>query len=169
MPTFSTDGLSLFYDERVSDDLLLILPGNTATSACLQAELNRFGKSYSAVSLVFRGTGKSSRMASWPEDWWGRCTGVIADSTVEIYSPDNLRNKFADRSRRTREQAEFWRYAHGEDWEAVVEADSSLLLGQIPDCRAFLHGKVDHPLMCMCPDVFRTASDKFLNEVMWSR
>ena len=167
MPDFSTDGISLFYDDRGTGDMLLILPGNTASSACHQAELNHFGKSYHAVSLDFRGTGKSGRMPQWPVDWWDRCTediasllshlgkkrcpvmgtsggatiallfairypdlvsGVIADSTAEIYSPENLRKEVTERKRRIKEQVEFWSYAHGEDWETVVDADSNLLL-----------------------------------------
>lgn len=168
MPYFSTDDLSLFYDERGAGELLLILPGNTASSECHQGELDHFGKSYRAVSLDFRGTGKSSRMVSWPADWWDRCTediasllshlgeerclvvgasggasiallfaikypnlvsAVIADSTVEVYSPESLHKEVAERSRRTKEQVQFWTYAQGRDWEAVVEADSNLLLG----------------------------------------
>ncbi|MFC1799379.1 alpha/beta fold hydrolase [Candidatus Eisenbacteria bacterium] len=167
MPNFSTDGLSLFYDDRGSGDPLLILPGNTASSACHQGELDHFGKNYHAVSLDFRGTGKSDRIAPWPQDWWYRCTediasllshlgtkrcllmgtsggasiallfairypdlvaGVIADSTAEIYSPENLHKEVTERGRRTKEQVEFWTYAHGADWEAVVDADSKLLL-----------------------------------------
>lgn len=78
MPTFINDDLSLFYNEKGSGRLLLILPGNTASSVCHDGELNHFGKYYHAVSLDFRGTGKSQRLSSWQDDWWDRCTDDAA-------------------------------------------------------------------------------------------
>lgn len=78
MPTFVNDNVSLFYDEKGSGRLLLILPGNTASSACHEGELDYFGQYYHTVSLDFRGTGKSQRLSSWPEDWWDKCTDDVA-------------------------------------------------------------------------------------------
>jgi len=78
MPTFINDNLSLFYNETGSGPLLLILPGNTASCACHAGELEYFGKDHHAVSLDFRGTGRSQRLASWPGDWWDKCADDAA-------------------------------------------------------------------------------------------
>lgn len=52
---------------------------------------------------------------------------VVADSVVERPTPDGLRASVADRGWRTPEQVSFWQRMHGDDWEAVVEADGDLL------------------------------------------
>lgn len=53
---------------------------------------------------------------------------VIADSCPALTTPEERRNEVAFRSRRSARQVEFWRRAHGDDWEEVVESDSQLLL-----------------------------------------
>ena len=70
MPYFTHDSHQLFYREKGTGQLLLILPGNTASSACHDAELSYFGRQYHAVALDFRGTGQSDRLEEWPDDWW---------------------------------------------------------------------------------------------------
>ncbi len=50
--------------------LLLILPGNTASSACHTGELDTFGQDYQAVALDFLGVGQSDRLDPWPSSWW---------------------------------------------------------------------------------------------------
>lgn len=70
MPTFVGFGHRLHYRESGSGPLLLILPGNTASSACHEGELDHFGRRYHAVALDFLGTGGSDRLAGWPDDWW---------------------------------------------------------------------------------------------------
>ena len=55
-------------------------------------------------------------------------SGIIADSCAEIYSPENLRKEVSDRTLMTNEQVEFWKYANGDDWKAVVKADNKLLI-----------------------------------------
>ena len=70
MPFFTHQGHRLFYRENGSGPLLLILPGNTASSALHTAELDYFGARYHAAALDFWGTGQSDRMDVWPLDWW---------------------------------------------------------------------------------------------------
>ena len=70
MPYLKRDGWELFYREMGDGPLLIILPGNTSSSACHRGELEFFGRWYRAVSLDFRGTGQSGRMDPWPMDWW---------------------------------------------------------------------------------------------------
>jgi pimeloyl-ACP methyl ester carboxylesterase len=57
---------------------LLILPGNTASSACHEGELSYFGERYHAVSLDFRGTGQSERLPVWPDTWWEQGADDVA-------------------------------------------------------------------------------------------
>lgn len=70
MPFISLNGHPLFYREQGGGPLLIILPGNTASSACHERELTEFGRSHHAVALDLLGTGQSQRMETWPEDWW---------------------------------------------------------------------------------------------------
>jgi valacyclovir hydrolase len=167
MPYFTHNSHQLFYREQGSGPLLLILPGNTASSACHQEELEYFSRHYHAASLDFWGTGQSDRLDVWPDDWWyqgardavaltdhlgqkhvlamgtsggaivalllaihfpDRVQGVVADSCVELYPPKALRTVVAERLQRTPRQVQFWRFAHGEQWQQVVDADSALLM-----------------------------------------
>jgi len=156
----------LFYREAGEGPLMVLLPGNTATSACMQGELDYFSDRYHTVALDFWGTGQSDRLAVWPDDWFRQAAhdtaalirhlggqaivmgtsggadvalwlavlnpdlvrAVVADSTVEIYPPDELRAEVHGREARTPGQVGFWRFAHGDDWEQPVDADSRLLL-----------------------------------------
>jgi valacyclovir hydrolase len=71
MPVFTHHRHQLFYRENGTGPLLLILPGNTASSALHAGELEYFGaRCHHAVALDFWGTGRSDRMAPWPADWW---------------------------------------------------------------------------------------------------
>lgn len=71
MPFFTWRSHRLHYRETGAGAPLLILPGNTASSACHAGELEHFGQRWHAVSLDFLGTGRSERLASWPASWWG--------------------------------------------------------------------------------------------------
>jgi len=165
MPFFDSHQHRLFYREQGSGELLLILPGNTASSALHKAELEYFGRRFHAAALDFLGTGQSERLATWPKDWWQqgardalalaehlgareaifmgtsggavaalwaailapqRVRAVIADSTAAGIPAQQLRVLLADRAQRTTGQVNFWKDAHGEDWEQVVEADTQL-------------------------------------------
>ena len=70
MPFFHSHHHHLFYREQGSGELLLILSGNTASSALHKAELEYFGRRFHAAALDFLGTGQSERLATWPQDWW---------------------------------------------------------------------------------------------------
>jgi pimeloyl-ACP methyl ester carboxylesterase len=68
--------------------------------------------------------------------------GVIADSTVEHFPAPSLSQEIRERSRYTDEQVGFWRWAHGEDWEQVVRADSDFLLRFEDDGGDCFHGRL---------------------------
>jgi pimeloyl-ACP methyl ester carboxylesterase len=78
MPTFTHDDRRLYYRERGSGDLLVIVPGNTASSACHEGELDHFGAQRRAVGLDLWGTGRSDRQERWPVDWWERAADDVA-------------------------------------------------------------------------------------------
>ncbi len=89
--------------------------------------------------------------------------GVIADSCAEVYSPGNLRNEVSNRDLRTEEQIGFWQYANGDDWEAVVNADSGLLMNFADQGGSLFNGKLD---TIQCP-VLLTGSlkDSFIPDI----
>jgi valacyclovir hydrolase len=168
MPFFSHQEHRLFYRTEGRGPLLLILPGNTASSACHERELAHFGQRHRAVSMDFLGTGQSDRLAHWPTDWFqqsahaaaaliehlgeehaivmgtsggaiaahwlailhpGPVSALIADSEVAVYPPGFWQAAVADRAQRTPGQVSFWTFAHGADWEQVVNADSAMIQG----------------------------------------
>lgn len=176
MPHFAHHGHRLFYREQGEGTLLMILPGNTASSACYEGELNYFSRRYRAVSLDFAGTGASDRLETLGDDWWeqsaydvcgliqhlgekqaillgssggavialmaamlqpNHARAVIADSCIERYPAALLRMVVAERIQRTDKQIAFWKLAHGEDWEQVVDADSARMR------RLAAHGDLD--------------------------
>lgn len=70
MPHFEWKGQRLFYRERGKGELLLVLPGNTASSACHEGELAYWVDRYHVVALDFLGTGRSDRVSVWADDWY---------------------------------------------------------------------------------------------------
>jgi pimeloyl-ACP methyl ester carboxylesterase len=78
MPYFTHGGRRLYYRERGAGAPLLILPGNTASSACHAGELEHFGARYRAAALDLPGTGLSERLEDWPRDWWAAGAAAAA-------------------------------------------------------------------------------------------
>lgn len=78
MPFMTCHGQRIHYRERGSGSLLLILHGNTASSALHEGELAHFGGRYRAVAPDLPGVGKSYRMDVWPLDWWQEGARVAA-------------------------------------------------------------------------------------------
>ncbi len=70
MPYFEVGGRGLFYREQGEGPLLLILPGNTASSASHAGDLDYYSKRFHAISLDFWGTGQSERVIPLPIDWF---------------------------------------------------------------------------------------------------
>ncbi len=70
MPWFYHNNHHLFYREQGIGPLLLILPGNTASSACHLGELEYFSSRYHVTALDFWGSGQSDRLENWPVSWW---------------------------------------------------------------------------------------------------
>ena len=70
MPHFEYQHQRLFYREQGRGDPLLILHGNTASSALHQGELDTYQSRYRAVALDALGCGQSARLETWPDEWW---------------------------------------------------------------------------------------------------
>ncbi len=167
MPKFEYYGKQIFYRQQGQGPLLVILPGNTASSACHQEDLAYFSNRFTTVSLDYLGTGRSDRLNSFGLDWFQNCAdqaaaliqylgagpavllgtsggavvalhaaarhpnlvrGVIADSFTPEFTVDMLQhNVIEERSVCSEGQVDFWRFAHGEDWESVIDADTEML------------------------------------------
>ncbi len=118
MPYFEVSGRRLFFREQGEGPLLLVLPGNTATSASHASELDYYSKRFHAVSLDFWGTGQSERVIPWPIDWFqiaaadaaalaahlnqeraiwlGASGGGVVALLAAIHFPDRVRAVIAD-------------------------------------------------------------------------
>lgn len=70
MPYFKYEGKNIFYREKGNGPLLVILPGNTASSIMHERELEIYSKDYHVVSIDFSGTGQSDRIETWDSNWW---------------------------------------------------------------------------------------------------
>lgn len=79
MPAIAYKGSELFYREGGDGPPLLLLPGNTASSACHTGELAHFGQRYRTLALDLPGTGQSGRMTTWPHDWWAAGARAMID------------------------------------------------------------------------------------------
>ena len=55
MPKFNYQGNHLFYRRQGEGPLLVILPGNTASSICHQADLDFFAPSFTTSHWIFWG------------------------------------------------------------------------------------------------------------------
>jgi valacyclovir hydrolase len=168
MPYFSApDGWQLYYLEAGNGSLVIVLPGSTSSSVFHQNDIVRLKERYRAVSLDFRGTGKSGRMSVWPSGLWQQAardisgliahlgcrkasligtsggaiialwfailfpdqvSAVIADSAGYRLPPERLRREIANRRKYEPESVRFWRDAHGDDWQQVIEADCAFML-----------------------------------------
>lgn len=82
MPTFEFEGSKVAYRSQGNreDPVLLILPGNTASSAHHNEELAFFhALGFHAIAIDFPGTGQSDRLPRpWPVDWFERNAAACA-------------------------------------------------------------------------------------------
>lgn len=70
MSFFVFNDQRLFYRDHGNGPLLLIIPGNTASSASHEDDLAWFGDLFRAVSIDCIGTGASERLEQWPDHWF---------------------------------------------------------------------------------------------------
>jgi pimeloyl-ACP methyl ester carboxylesterase len=118
MPFFKWNQQRLFYRQQGDGPLLVVLPGNTASSAHLQGELDYFSKRFQVAALDFLGTGLSDRVEIWPDQWWyqgarqtkaliehlgfeqailvGTSGGAVAAMLLAIHAPERVRAVIGD-------------------------------------------------------------------------
>lgn len=194
MPEFTYKGKKIFYRRQGQGPLMVICPGNTASSICHQADMDYFAQDFTTVAIDYLGTGQSDRLPNFGENWFEDCAdqvatlinhlgfgqaillgtsggavvalqaaarhpdlvcGVIADSFTPVFTAEMLqKNVIEDRGRRSEDQINFWRWAQGEDWEAVIEADTTMLTALVTRGGNWLG---DSLVRIACP-VFFTAS-----------
>lgn len=79
MPHITCLGSPLFYRAAGDGPPLLLIPGNTASSACHAGEIAHFARRYRVIAPDLPGTGQSARIADWPHDWWAACARALID------------------------------------------------------------------------------------------
>ncbi|MCD6405089.1 MAG: alpha/beta fold hydrolase [Planctomycetes bacterium] len=70
MPEFEYKGHKIFYREAGAGAPLVILHGNTASSAMHEDEIAHFAQAFHVVAPDLIGCGRSRRVATWPKHWW---------------------------------------------------------------------------------------------------
>ena len=96
MPYFYSNGHKLHYREKGTGDLLLILPGNTASSANHCDDIEYFSKYFHTVALDFWGTGKSDRLRDWTREWWSEARAHGIDLGLDAHARQVLRHGLGD-------------------------------------------------------------------------
>ncbi len=203
MPHFSYQGKRVYYREKGSGEVLIILTGNTASSAVHDGEIDYFCKNYRVICPDYPGYGKSERIDSFPTDfWWSNAhvvlelirnmqvdsiiavgtsggamialnmaiiapnlvKAVIADGFIgESWSLEWVKTIVKDRDAKTRFQRSFWRAAHGEDWEKVVQKDSLMLLEAVRKGESAFKGRLKE---ISCPVLFTgSLSDDLIPDI----
>ncbi len=76
MPKFHYNSYNIFYREQGNGPVLIILPGNTASSAAHEGELSYFADGFRTAALDFLGTGQSDRLI---KDYYGETQAWFED------------------------------------------------------------------------------------------
>jgi len=70
--------------------------------------------------------------------------GVVADSFTETFTSEMLENNvITERSKKTEDQINFWKYCHGPDWEDVVNADTEMITKFVNKGGKWLEGSLE--------------------------
>lgn len=70
MEKFIFNSKTINYRSRGDGELMIFLPGNTASSIVYQPQIDFFSKDFFAVSIDYLGTGQSDRISDIQENWW---------------------------------------------------------------------------------------------------
>ncbi len=76
MPFFEYGNKTVHYRDEGTGPVLLLLPGNTASSASHDGEMEYFSKSFRVICPDYVGYGQSSRVAVFPSDFWRSNAGM---------------------------------------------------------------------------------------------
>jgi len=78
LPEFQYKGLRLFYREAGGGRPLVLLHGNTASSAMHEGEIAHFANRFHVIAPDLIGCGRSERLCPWPKHWWLECAHAAA-------------------------------------------------------------------------------------------
>ncbi|MCE5246571.1 MAG: alpha/beta fold hydrolase [Candidatus Polarisedimenticolia bacterium] len=78
MGFFDWRGRRIHYVEQGQGPLLVVLPGSTTTAVHYDGEIAHFARRFRVVVPDLPGTGLSSRIERWPDDWWDLCAASAA-------------------------------------------------------------------------------------------
>ena len=84
LPHFEYNGQTLFYREAGVGAPLVILHGNTASSALHAGEIAHFARSFHVVAPDLIGCGRSERLKPWPKHWWLESAHATARLIAEM-------------------------------------------------------------------------------------
>ena len=70
MGEFIYQSKQIHYRSIGNGDLIIFLPGNSASSVAYQSQLDYFSTRFHAVSVDYLGTGASERIAKTNDNWW---------------------------------------------------------------------------------------------------
>lgn len=70
MEKFVFESKTINYLSKGDGELIIFLPGNTASSVVYQPQIDFFSEHYQAVSMDYLGTGRSARISEINENWW---------------------------------------------------------------------------------------------------
>lgn len=185
---YDYEGKKVFYRDMGQGDVIILLPGNTASSAVHIREIEFFSKGYRVICPDYIGYGVSERVDKFSGNFWvenalmliklmkeleidkykviGSSGGGLIGLNMAIYEPDKVELVIADsligeyitrpishkilegRRQINEGMKEFWRYAHGEDWDKVIEKDSKMIEEFALNHKSIFEGKLN---MIKCP------------------
>lgn len=185
---YNYEGKKIFYRDIGEGDVIILLPGNTASSAVHIREIEFFSKSYRVICPDYIGYGISERVEKFSNNFWlenalmlielmnelgidrykvigssgGGLIGLnmaihapekvellVADSLIGEYITRPISNKIIEgRTQINEGMQEFWRYAHGEDWDKVIKKDSKMIEEFALYGKSIFDGKLN---MIKCP------------------
>jgi len=88
MPYFIYQKRKIYYREEGKGELLILLPGNTASSAVHNEEINYFTQKFRVICLDYIGYGKSERVKHFPVDFWWTNANMIIELIHSIKAED---------------------------------------------------------------------------------
>ncbi|MEZ4813099.1 MAG: alpha/beta hydrolase [Caldisericia bacterium] len=170
MKSYKYKNIQIKYVDEGDGEVIVLLPGNTASSAVHGGEISFFSSFYRVLCPDYIGYGKSDRVEKFSKDFFfenakmigeltkslgireynvigtsgggimalnvsiqypGVVKSVVADSIPgEWISAEYARKVASERNQNLDEQIEFWRFAHGDDWESVINMDTEMILEQ---------------------------------------
>lgn len=203
MAYFIFRGNKIFYEEAGSGAPLLLLHGNTASSAMFTDAAKMYSKHFRVILIDFLGHGRSDRLPEFPADLWfyeaeqviallkekglkgvkliGSSGGALVAINAALEAPELISKVIADsfegetpllqftqnieRQRESSKHDEgairFYAYMHGEDWESVVDNDTSAIVRNERELGKFFHRELE----TLKPDILFTGSheDEFIS------